>query len=213
MRTRLFRRDDARGPLERAGRLALQTASWALLPARVRSFWLRALVQAWRAGDEWAIAVACRPAELHRLLRAAGDAALVVEIGTGAAWTTAALALAAPGRTVETWDVVRHAQVDRTLALLDAATRARIAFTLRDGSRPEPSRAGGVGALFLDSSHQRDETIATFAAWAPALEPGAPVVFHDWDDPSYPGVTEAIRALGLRGTARGHLFLWRRPAP
>jgi hypothetical protein len=38
---------------------------------------------------------------------------------------------------------------------------------------------------------------------------GAIVVFHDYDEPAYPGVTEAVRELGLPGEVFGHLFAWR----
>jgi hypothetical protein len=37
------------------------------------------------------------------------------------------------------------------------------------------------------------------------------VVFHDWENPRFPGPTEAIRELGLEGEADGDLFVWRAP--
>jgi hypothetical protein len=63
--------------------------------------------------------------------------------------------------------------------------------------------------LFVDGSHERELTIATFEAWRPRLERDAIVAFHDFENPEYPGVTEAIRELGLNGEADGDLFVWR----
>jgi predicted O-methyltransferase YrrM len=207
-RLHLFRSDDRRSPLARGRRLALQAWHLARLPLPVASFWARALRRAQAAHDTWSIDVACRPAELRVLLDALGDAPRVAEVGTAAAWTTACIALARPGREVHSWDIEAHPERDRYLALLQPGDRARVHLHDRPGGAgpPDPPH---VDAVFIDSSHERDETVATFVTWAPAVRPGGAVVFHDWDDPSYPGVSEAIRALRLRGTGRGHLFVWR----
>jgi hypothetical protein len=63
--------------------------------------------------------------------------------------------------------------------------------------------------LFIDSEHEREPVLAAFAAWRDALAPGAVVVFHDYGHPQYPGVREAVRELGLQGSERGGLFVWR----
>jgi hypothetical protein len=60
----------------------------------------------------------------------------------------------------------------------------------------------------VDSSHERQETIDTFHAWRPALAPGAAIAFHDYENPRYPGVSEAIAELDLRGESSGQLFIW-----
>ncbi len=67
--------------------------------------------------------------------------------------------------------------------------------------------------VFIDGSHSRDDTVAAFQAWCPQLRVGGIVAFHDYDDPAYPGVTEAVRDLGLRGEPRRHLFVWVAPEP
>jgi cephalosporin hydroxylase len=70
-----------------------------------------------------------------------------------------------------------------------------------------------VDFLFVDSTHERDDTIAEVEAWRPRLAPGALVVLHDYGNPAFPGVGEAVAALGLRGESRGGCFVWRAPVP
>jgi len=209
-RPHVFRSDDARSPIERARRLALQAASLARLPRPVAAFWVRAMRRAQAEHDTWSIDVACRPAELRVLLDALGDAPRIAEVGTAAAWTTCCLALAEPGREVHTWDVEAHPERERYLSLLSAADRARVHLHDRPGGRG-PAQPPPVDAVFIDSSHELEETVATFRTWEPALAPGGVVGFHDYADDAYPGVTEAVAQLGLRGEARGHLYVWRKP--
>ena len=210
-RPHLFRSDDDRSPAQRARRLALQAASLARLPRPVAAFWLRAMRRAQAEKDTWSIDVACRPAELRVLLDALAGAQRIAEVGTAAAWTTCCLALARPGREVHSWDVEAHPERERYLALLAPADRARVHLHERPGGLG-PSDPPPVDAVFVDSSHEREETVSTFRTWEPALAPGGIVAFHDWEDAAYPGVTEAVRELGLLGEARGHLFVWRKPS-
>ena len=210
-RIHLFRSDDDRSPVQRARRLALQAASLARLPRPVAIFWFRALRRAQAEGDTWSIDVACRPAEMRVLLDALAGSARVAEIGTAAGWTTCCLTLAQPGREVHTWDVEAHPERDRYLALLSPADRARVHLHDRPGGLG-PADPPLVDAVFIDSSHERDETIATFRTWEPVLSPGGVVAFHDWLDDAYPGVTEAVAQLELQGEGRGHLYVWRKPS-
>jgi predicted O-methyltransferase YrrM len=207
----LFRADDRRSAAQRARRLALQVGSLAALPRPVAAFWYRALRRAQAERDTWSIDVACRPAELRVLLDALAGARRVAEIGTAAAWTTSCIALAQPDREVHSWDVEAHPERDRYLALLAAPDRARVHLHDRPGGNG-PADPPAVDAVFIDSSHEREETLSTFRTWEPALAPGGIVAFHDWDDDAYPGVSEAVRELGLDGEARGHLFVWRKPS-
>jgi predicted O-methyltransferase YrrM len=206
----LFRSDDRRSPLQRARRLVLQASSLVRLPRPVAVFWLRALRSARAAQDTWSIDVACRPAELLVLLDALAGARRVAEVGTAAGWTTSCLALARPDREIHSWDVEAHPERERYLALLAPSDRARVHLHDRPGGLG-PADPPPVDAVFIDSSHEREETVATFRTWEPALAPGGLVAFHDWQDAAYPGVTEAVRELGLLGEARGHLFVWRKP--
>lgn len=208
-RVHLFRFDDDRSSVRRALRLALQAGSLALLPRPVAGFWLRALRRAQGARDTWSIDVACRPAELRVLLDTLDGARRVAEIGTAAAWTTCCLALARPDREVHSWDVEAHPERERYLALLAPADRARVHLHDRPGGLG-PTDPPPVDAVFIDSSHEYDETVATFRTWEPAVAPGGIVAFHDWRDDAYPGVTDAVSDLGLEGEGRGHLFVWRK---
>lgn len=209
-RVHLFRADDERSPAQRARRLALQARSLALLPRPVAGFWLRAMRRAQAEHDTWSIDVACRPAELRVLLDTLAPARRVAEIGTAAAWTTCCLALAQPGREVHSWDVEEHPERERYLALLAPADRARVHLHARPGGLG-PADPPPVDAVFIDSSHEYDETVATFRTWEPAVAPGGIVAFHDWRDDAYPGVTQAVSDLGLEGEGRGHLYVWRKP--
>lgn len=207
----LFRTDDTRSTAHRLRRIGLQARSLAGLPRPVARFWLKALQAARRDQDTWSIDVACRPNELRVLLDVMGDADRVAEIGTAAAWTTSCLALARPGREVHTWDIIAQPPRDKYLALLKPEDRARIHLYDRPGGTG-PEDPPVVDAVFIDSSHEKEETIHTFRVWEPVLPVGGVVAFHDWEDDAYPGVTEAIREMGLQGRVHGHLFVWTKPA-
>lgn len=208
-RLHLFRSDDRRSPVERGRRLALQARSLAQLPRPVAGFWLRAMQRAQSEHDTWSIDVACRPAELRVLLDTLAGAKRVAEIGTAAAWTTCCLALSEPGREVHSWDVEAHPERERYLGLLSLADRARVHLHDRPGGLG-PADPPPVDAVFIDSSHEYDETVATFRTWERVVTEGGIIAFHDWQDDAYPGVTEAVRDLGLEGEGRGHLFVWRK---
>ena len=135
-----------------------------------------------------------------------------MELGTGTAWTAIVLALADPQREVVTYDPTVRRERDLYLRLVFGAVRSRIRFVAEPGEAGAAS-GGPVDLLFVDSSHGRDETIAEFEAWRPRLRPGAIVAFHDYGNPSYPGVAEAVGALGLEGEVKGSLFVWRAPSP
>jgi cephalosporin hydroxylase len=86
--------------------------------------------------------------------------------------------------------------------------RTRITFVTAP-AEDGPVGLSGVELLFVDSSHERDPTLAQIAVWRSALAPGALVVFDDYGHPDYPGVAQAVAALGATGTVRASMFLWR----
>jgi predicted O-methyltransferase YrrM len=176
------------------------------LPPRVASFNLRARRVARRTGDAFSLQSALRPAKLAALLDAAAGRRVLVELGTGTAWTTIALALADPARTIVSYDIVERERA-AYLALVPDSVRTRIKFVTAP-AEDGPEGLRGVDLLFVDSSHERDPTLAQIAVWRSALAPGALVVFDDYGHPDYPGVAQAVAALGATGTVRASMFLW-----
>jgi predicted O-methyltransferase YrrM len=196
-------------PLARHLRLlAARLPALRALPPRVALFHARALVHALRAGDTFAVQSATRAEDVATLLELARGRRYVVELGTATGWTTAAFALADPQRRVLSFDPVEQPHRAEYLALLPARTRERIELVRAPGVDGPAHAAAPVDLLFVDSTHQRDDTIAELEAWRPRLRAGATVVLHDYDNPAFPGVREAVEALGLRGSAHGGSFVW-----
>jgi predicted O-methyltransferase YrrM len=202
--------------LRRRVRRALVEARWhaglLVLPPRVAVFQARARRLAWRTGDLFSITSVTRPADLRALLAMAGGRQRVVELGTATGWTAISLALADPARTVTSLDVVSREAPFRYLQLVDDSVQSRIELGIRDGGQG-PTDATPVELLYIDSSHERDATIAEVNAWRPVLAPGATVAFDDYANPDYPGVREAIAELGLTGEPRGSMFVHTVPGP
>ncbi len=136
----------------------------------------------------------------------------VVELGTATGWTAIALALASRQRRVLTFDPFDRPERTAYLELVPAGVRGRIRFVAEPG-RGGPDVVGGddltkrIELLYIDSSHDREETVAEVQAWHRALAPGALIVFDDYDHPDYPGVRAAIEELGLRGHLDGTLYV------
>ena len=141
-------------------------------------------------------------AELRRLARGRRN---VVELGTGPGWTALALALADRRRRVTTYDPVVHDHRYEYAALAGDAAE-RVCWVTAPGTEAEGE---DVDLLFVDSTHEREPTVAEFRAWQPRLAPGAVVAFHDYDHPAFPGVRDAVEALGLSGEVRGGMFVTR----
>lgn len=183
-----------------------------VLPPRVAWFHARALALAVRAGDAFALQSATRPADVALILRLARGRRRVVELGTATGWTTAALLLADPQRRVESYDPVVQANRDRYLGLLPAKARARARLVQAPGAEGAAEAQDGVELLFVDSTHERAGTVAEVEAWRPRLATGALVVLHDYENPAFPGVHEAVVDLGLAGDVHGGCFVWQVPA-
>jgi predicted O-methyltransferase YrrM len=187
-----------RQTLSRARGYAGQGRHLVGMPPRVAAFYVRAFWTALRTRDGYTSVIATRPADGRQLLDLARGRRSVVELGTGTAWTTVAFALADPGRRVVSY-----------LALAgDARARIELRRELGQAAAPEP---GTVDFLFIDCAHDRVSTADSFRAWEPAIVPGGVVAFHDYDHPEFPGVSEAVAELGLRGDVSGGLFVWRKP--
>lgn len=176
------------------------------LPWPVARFHWRAHRLAAATGDEFSLASATRPAKLAELLVLARGRRRVVELGTATAWTASALVLSDPGRTVRSYDPFDRPERERYLALLPPRARARLNLHVAPG-HAGPTDAEPVDLLYIDSSHEREETLRELAAWRPVLRTGAVVVFDDYTHDGYPGVREAVAELGLAGYERAGLFV------
>jgi predicted O-methyltransferase YrrM len=181
-------------------------AGLAALPPRVAWFQLRARGLARRTGDTFSLTSVTRPRDLRTLLAVARGRRSVVELGTATGWTSISMALADGERMVLSCDVVQREQPQRYLALAGPDVRARITLAIRSGSAGPPGDAP-VDLLYIDSSHEREQTIAEVQAWRPVLRPGAAIVFDDYTHPGFPGVREAVAELGLPGQQHGTLFV------
>lgn len=180
----------------------------ARLPPRVASFQLRARRLAWRSQDYMSLMSATRPGDLRTLLTVAAGCERIVELGTATGWTAISLALASPQRRVITYDITHRPEPERYLGLVPASVRDRVEIVIAPGADgPRDDRP--LDMLYIDSSHEREQTVAEVLAWRPVLRPGAPVVFDDYGHPDFPGVAEAIAELGLGGRTHGTLFVHR----
>lgn len=182
-----------------------------VLPAPVALFVWRANRHAHRAGDRFSLLSAARPTELSTLLSLARDRGLVVELGTGTAWSAIALALDDRGRMVISYDPCVRDEREAYLDLAGPRVRARIDLRAEPDTNGPREGDPPVQMLFIDSLHEREAVTAAFRAWRDALAPGAVVAFHDYGHPDYPGVREAIVELGLSGEESGGLYVWRAP--
>ena len=181
------------------------------LPPSVALFFERARRTAVRRGDRWSLTSATGPRALAYVLREARGQRSFVEVGTGTAWAAIAAALAETDRRIVSFDPVVRPEREWYLALAAAPARRRIELVQGIGETG-PANGECVGFVFVDGSHECDRTIATFEAWRPALAPGGAIAFHDRRNEAWPGVTQAIEALGLRGHVCGDVFVWR-PRP
>lgn len=181
-------------------------AGAARLPPRVARFQVRARRLARRTDDVFSLTSVTRPGDLHTLLTVARGRGRVVELGTATGWTSISLALADPRRTVLSCDVVERDQPQRYLGLVPADVRARIELAIRSGSEG-PVDDAPVDLLYIDSSHERGQTVDEVRSWRSVLRPGAVIVFDDYSHPGFPGVREAVAELGLAGDRHGTLFV------
>ena len=185
------------------------TLSLRALPRGVALFFWRARRYARRLDDQFSLASAARPAELAELLELARGCTAVVELGTGTAWSTIALALDDRARRIISYDPSVRPQREAYLDLAGQEVRARIDLRAESDSHGPHAGDPPVQLLFIDSQHEYEPVLAAFRAWRDALAPSAVVVFHDYTHPDYPGVKEAVAELGLSGRESGGVFVWR----
>ena len=183
-------------------RLLLSTRA---LPPRAALFQARAMLRAVRLKDDWALQSSTRPAEVAELLRLARGRTRAIELGTATGWTSGALLLAEPKRRLTSFDPVVREHREEYLTLLPRSARERLELVPAPGHE---ARGESIDLLFVDSSHDRDATVAEVRAWQPRLAPEALVVLHDYGNPAYPGVAQAVTELELPGREHAGMWLW-----
>jgi len=107
---------------------------------------------------------------------------------------------------VMTFDLLDRPERKLYWDLVPPAVRARISFVAAPGATG-PQDLRPVDLLYIDSSHEREQTIEELTAWRPVLKPGSVVIFDDFDHPDYPGVRQAVDELGLGGVRRGTVLV------
>lgn len=182
------------------------------LPPDVRRFYRRAWWRALLRQEVAAFVGPATPEQVGTLLRLAHGAQQVVELGTGGAMTSVALALADPRRTVISYDTCAWPLQERHLRLVADCVQERIVLRRAPGEHGPQAGDPPAQLLFIDSSHTEEETFASFSAWQGALAPGATAVFHDYENSDFPGVARAVSRLGLEGRVVCGMFV-ASPAP
>jgi predicted O-methyltransferase YrrM len=198
--------------VRRAARIAREDGrfAWSLrvLPRPVAVFCLRARLHARASHDAFSLISVTRPEDLLTVLDLARHRTRLVELGTGTGWTAIALAIANPGCQVISLDPTARHERDAYLKLAGPQVTQRVRWIQAPGT-DVPELADPVEFLYVDSSHDRAETLEEFRAWRPQLSDGAVVAFDDYNHADYPGVREAVAELGLSGAQIGTLFVHR----
>jgi predicted O-methyltransferase YrrM len=145
--------------------------------------------------------------DVAAILALARGARVVVEIGTGNAFTSILLARQFPRARIVTIDPIEHRHRGRYVELMGVVES--VEFWRRRGDEG-PDELMGIDLVFIDSSHEREDTLSEFRAWEPAVRHGGVVAFHDYGA-GWPGVDAAIAELGLSGRVVGRsVFAWRK---
>lgn len=179
-----------------------------MLSPQVLWFHWRARRLAWRMGDLFSITSVTRPPDTRVLLDLAKGRSRIVELGTATAWTAITLALDEAERHVITYDPFDRPEPESYLRLVRRDVRDRIEMVIAPGSTGPRDREP-VDLLYIDSSHEREQTIEEVRAWQPHLSTGALIIFDDYTHPDFPGIREAVEDLALEGEQRGKLFIHR----
>lgn len=186
--------------------LGLARRSFGALSPRIALFLVRARFRAKRTGDQFSVDASVRPEKLATLLQHAKGRATVVELGTGTAWATIALAMDDPARQVVSYDPFERDR-DRYLSLVPRSVRDRITLIAEPGEAGPKDGLNAVDLLFIDSSHLREPTLAEYKVWRPVMAPGGVIVFDDYGHHAWPGVAEAVHELGVQGRVEADLFI------
>lgn len=102
--------------------------------------------------------------------------------------------------------------VDRCMeqSLTMEVLRSRGGRTAQRETWDVPDYVDEVAFLFMDASHDKKGVLAELDAWLPLVVEGGTVAVHDYENPEFPGVKEAVRGLGEPWWQHGHLAVWRK---
>ncbi len=171
------------------------------LPPRWHAGQLPMEATAWRFFLEWMTAPAgskdvpdevpgwFTPAEC-RLWAGACRGRQVLELGRYHGRSTAAAAATA-ARVVS---VDRSDEAPADLWLQRYGVRDKVWLRVGEFADLAPTSGGPFGACLIDGDHDRASVAADIRTVLPLLTPGAVVGFHDYADPAFPGVAEAVGA-------------------
>jgi predicted O-methyltransferase YrrM len=187
--------------------LLVQSRALPALPLAVGLFYTRAWLRAIAKRDPTVFVAPASVAQLALLIKLARNAKTIVELGTGGATTALALLIGLPHARLISYDPTAWPAREHYLTLAPARVRERLELRAAPGETGPKPGDPPVQFLFVDSSHEEEETVASFGAWRDSLEPGAVVVFHDYDNPDFPGVALAVARLGLAGEPQLGMFV------
>jgi predicted O-methyltransferase YrrM len=179
------------------------------LPPAVRRFYIRAWLRAIARRDSTMFVAPASVAQLRLLIKLANEAQTIVELGTGGATTALALVIGLPGVRLISYDPTAWPAREHYLELASTQVRDRLELRTAPGELGPKPGDPPVDFLFIDSSHEEQETVASFGAWRGSLAPRAVVAFHDYDNPEFPGVAQAVARLGLAGEEQLGMFVAR----
>ncbi|HTF08331.1 MAG TPA: methyltransferase domain-containing protein [Asanoa sp.] len=114
---------------------------------------------------------------LDEALRRPG--ARIADIGSGAGWSSIALARAYPDARVDGFDVDKPSVATATANAGDAGLRDRVAFHLVDAGSGLPGTGDYDAAFAFECVHDLPRPVEVLAAMRGAVRPGAPVVVMD----------------------------------
>jgi len=124
----------------------------------------------------------------------------IVDLGSGSGTTSGAVLLTAIDDVhVHTYDIAENAIHSTKEFHRNCGTSNRWHGEVMDSVKAASEfQDNFIDFLMIDTSHEYEHTVRELEAWAPKVQPGAPVWMHDYTD-EYPGVKRAVDEAVARG--------------